>query len=75
VNDFLVVYLVSIDKRLLDSMTRTTGCTALRLPSQGDPGVVHLLSIVIYPHRGHPRVARTPPRSLQEKASVIAVIT
>ena len=22
-----------------------TGCTALRLPSQGDPGVVHLLSV------------------------------
>ena len=38
VNDFLVVYLDSIDKRLLDDSTRMTGCTAPLFPSLGDRG-------------------------------------
>jgi hypothetical protein len=33
VNDLLVVYLDSIDKRLLDDSTRMTGCTAPLFPS------------------------------------------
>jgi glycosyltransferase involved in cell wall biosynthesis len=38
VNDLLVVYLDSIDKRLLDDSTRMTGCTAPLFPSLGDRG-------------------------------------
>ena len=37
-NDLLVVYLDSIDKRLLDDSTRMTGCTAPLFPSLGDRG-------------------------------------
>ena len=33
-----VVYLDSIDERLLDDSTRMTGCTAPWLPSLGDRG-------------------------------------
>jgi hypothetical protein len=34
----LVVYLDSIDERLLDDSTRMTGCTAPMFPSLGDRG-------------------------------------
>jgi hypothetical protein len=38
VNDLLVVFPDSIDKRLLDELTRMTGCTAPPFPSLGDRG-------------------------------------
>jgi hypothetical protein len=38
VNNLPVVLPDSIDERLLDDSTRMTGCTAPRLPSQGDGG-------------------------------------
>ena len=34
----VVVYLDSIDERLLDELTRMTGCTAPLFPSLGDRG-------------------------------------
>ncbi len=38
VNDFLVVHLASIDKRLLDGLSQDDGVHGPRLPSQGDRG-------------------------------------
>ena len=53
-NDLLVVLPDSIDKRLLDELTRMTGCTAPILLARR-PGVVHLL----YQYRpGHPALER-----------------
>ena len=53
-NDLLVVYLDSIDKRLLDDSTRMTGCTAPLFPSLGDRG-----SCTTYQYRpGHSALER-----------------
>ena len=50
----VVVYLDSIDKRLLDDSTRMTGCTAPSFPSLGDRG-----SCTTYQYRlGHPTLER-----------------
>jgi hypothetical protein len=43
-DDFLV-YLDSIDKRLLVDSARMTGCTAPNASLARQPGVVHLLSV------------------------------
>ena len=50
----VVVYLDSIDKRLLDDSTRMTGCTAPLFPSLGDRG-----SCTTYQYRpGHSALER-----------------